>query len=60
MSQGTHSVPDVRVTIKASDWLRMHSGELGSARAYLTGKLKVAGDMKLARSLATIFPITTS
>ena len=60
VSMGNHATPTVRVTIHASDWLRLHSGELGSARAYLTGKLKVAGDMKLARRLATIFPITTS
>ncbi len=59
VSQGSHATPNVRVTIQASDWLRMHSGELGSARAYLTGRLKVAGDMKLARHLATVFPITT-
>jgi putative sterol carrier protein len=57
--QGKHATPTVCVTIHASDWLRLHSGELGSARAYLTGKLKVAGDFKLARRLATIFPITT-
>lgn len=60
VSQGTHATPNLRVTIHASDWLRMHSGELGSARAYLTGKLKIAGDMKLARKLANVFPITTS
>jgi putative sterol carrier protein len=59
VSRGSHLTPAVRVTIHASDWLRLHSGELGGARAYLTGKLKVAGDMKLARQLATIFPITT-
>jgi putative sterol carrier protein len=57
---GKHATPNVRVTIHASDWLHLHSGELGSARAYLTGKLKVAGDLKLARRLATIFPITPS
>jgi putative sterol carrier protein len=57
VTEGNHEAPDVRVSIQAADWLGLHSGQLGSARAYLTGKLKVTGDMKLARKLATIFPI---
>jgi putative sterol carrier protein len=57
VTEGKHGAPDVRVRIQAADWLCLHSGELGSARAYLSGRLKVSGDMKLARHLATIFPI---
>jgi nitrite reductase/ring-hydroxylating ferredoxin subunit/putative sterol carrier protein len=56
-TEGMHEAPDVRVRIQAADWLRLHSGELGSARAYLSGRLKVSGNMKLARHLATVFPI---
>jgi putative sterol carrier protein len=57
VTEGKHEAPDVCVRIQATDWLCLHSGELGSARAYLSGRLKVSGDMKLARHLATIFPI---
>jgi putative sterol carrier protein/nitrite reductase/ring-hydroxylating ferredoxin subunit len=57
VTEGKHEAPDLRVSIQAADWLGLHSGELGSARAYLTGRLKVAGDMKLARHLAAIFPV---
>jgi putative sterol carrier protein len=57
VTEGKHEAPDVRVRIQAADRLCLHSGELGSARAYLSGRLKVSGDMKVARNLATIFPI---
>ena len=32
VAPGNHATPTVRVTIHASDWFRMHSGELGGAR----------------------------
>src|SRR5262249_23302008 len=37
VTEGKHEAPDVLVSIQAADWLCLHSGELGSARAYLTG-----------------------
>jgi phenylpropionate dioxygenase-like ring-hydroxylating dioxygenase large terminal subunit/putative sterol carrier protein len=55
-SIGEHPSPNVRVIIDADDWLKLNSGALNRTKAFLTGRLKVKGDMALAMKLGEIFP----
>ena len=52
---GAHAAPTVRVAVDAEDWLKINSGALNRTKAYLTGRLKVKGDMALAVKLGEIF-----
>ncbi len=48
--------PDVTFTISDKDWLAITEGKLDGMNAFMTGKLKVAGDMMLAMKLQNLFP----
>ena len=45
---GKHAAPNITLTMKESDYLDMINGKLNGQMAFMTGKLKVAGDMGLA------------
>jgi putative sterol carrier protein len=44
---------DCTVRIKFSDFVKMVRGELNATMAYMTGKLKIEGNMALAVGLST-------
>jgi len=48
--------PDVTFTISDKDWLAITEGKLDGMNAFMTGKLKVSGDMILAMKLQNLFP----
>jgi putative sterol carrier protein len=48
--------PDVTFTISDTDWLAITEGKLDGMNAFMTGKLKVSGDMMLAMKLQNLFP----
>src|SRR2546429_4195983 len=48
--------PDVTFTISDKDWIAITEGKLDGMNAFMTGKLKVAGDMMLAMKLQNLFP----
>ena len=45
------------MTVKASadDWHAVATGQLNAMQAFMTGKLKILGDMGLAMKMQTIF-----
>lgn len=49
--------PDVAFTLDAKDWIAIDEGRLDAMKAFLTGKLKVAGDKMLAIRVPQFFPI---
>ena len=49
--------PDVTFTTSAKDWIAIAEGRLDSMKAFMTGKLKVAGDMMLAMKVPQFFPV---
>jgi len=53
VAQGEAASPNCTVTMADSDFLDMVSGKLNGQMAFLTGKLKVAGDMGLALKLGS-------
>lgn len=48
--------PDVTFTVSDKDWLAITEGKLDGMNAFMTGKLKVSGDMMLAMKLQSLFP----
>ena len=53
VSPGEVPSPNCTVTMADGDFLDMVSGKLNGQMAFLTGKLKVAGDMGLALKLGS-------
>ena len=54
---GLGEVSDPAMTVKASadDWHAVATGQLNAMQAFMTGKLKILGDMGLAMKMQTIF-----
>ena len=54
VSEGSHSPPDIVITMASSDFADMVEGRLDSVTAFMGGKLKVKGDMMLAMQLQSL------
>jgi putative sterol carrier protein len=48
--------PDVTFTTSGKNWMAIAEGRLDSMKAFMTGKLKVTGDMMLAMKMPQFFP----
>jgi putative sterol carrier protein len=57
VGEGTHASPSITITMAASDYLDMVNGKLNPQMAFMSGKLKIAGDMGLAMKMQQLFPI---
>ena len=55
VQMGTHASPSITITMKESDYLDMVNGKLNGQMAFMSGKLKIAGDMGLALRLQNLF-----
>ena len=51
---GAHASPNVTITCTDNDFVDIKSGKLNGQMAFMTGKLKIAGDMGLAMKLQKI------
>lgn len=49
--------PDATFTTSAKDWIAIAEGRLDSMKAFMSGKLKVNGDMMLAMKMPQFFPV---
>jgi putative sterol carrier protein len=56
MEKGKIDNPNVIFTASDRDWVALSNGKLGGTWAFLTGRLKIAGDKGLAKKLGEIFP----
>jgi putative sterol carrier protein len=55
VSPGAASSPNLTLQIAAQDWLDMLSGKQSGQMLFMSGKLKVKGDMGLAMKLGSMF-----
>ena len=55
VGQGTHASPNMTMTLAASDYVDLIMGKLNGQMAFMSGKLKIAGDMGLAMKMQTLF-----
>jgi putative sterol carrier protein len=53
--EGTAPSPNMTLQIAAQDWLDMISGKQSGQMLFMSGKLKVKGDMGLAMKLPSMF-----
>ena len=49
--------PDVTITVSDNDWIAITEGKLDATQAFMSGKLKITGDMMLAMRLQSLFPV---
>ena len=56
-AQGVFATPKMTLTADSSDYVKIFSGELDGMQAFMSGKLKLAGDLNLAMKLMQIFKI---
>ena len=53
--QGSVSSPNMTMAMTAQDYVDMNSGKLNPQVAFMSGKLKISGDMGLAMKMQTLF-----
>ena len=57
VSQGVHASPSVTLKLADKDWLAMCNGELDGMSAFMSGKLKITGNIMLAQRIQSLFPV---
>ncbi|MDZ4857636.1 MAG: SCP2 sterol-binding domain-containing protein [Candidatus Hydrogenedentes bacterium] len=57
VSPGPAENPSITLTSTDQNWLDIVSGKLSGQTAFLTGKLKIKGDMSLAMKLQNVFAL---
>lgn len=55
VEKGKHPSPNITITAHVQDWFDILDGKLDGQMAFMTGKLRVKGDMSLAMKLKTLF-----
>jgi putative sterol carrier protein len=57
VAAGPASNPSLTLTMSAQDWLDMSTGKLSGQMAFMSGKLKLKGDMGLAMKIGGMFQV---
>jgi putative sterol carrier protein len=57
VNEGPAENPSITLTATDQNWLDITSGKLSGQTAFLTGKLKIKGDMSLAMKLQNVFAL---
>jgi putative sterol carrier protein len=57
VNQGPAQSPNLTLTMAAQDWLDMIAGKLSGQMAFMSGKLKLKGDMGLAMKVGSLFQV---
>jgi putative sterol carrier protein len=55
IQEGAHSSPNTTISMAAQDYLEMVSGKLNPQMAFMSGKLRISGDMGLALRFQSLF-----
>ena len=55
VAQGTASSPNMTLSMSAQDYVDMILGKLNGQMAFMSGKLKISGDMGLAMKMQSLF-----
>jgi putative sterol carrier protein len=56
VSEGTHASPSVTLTMSSQTWLAMVNKQTTGMQAFMSGQLKVSGDIMLAQRIPELFP----
>lgn len=55
INEGGHESPTLTLTVTAQDYLDISNGELNAQLAFMTGRLRAAGDLRLAMKMPLLF-----
>ena len=55
--EGSHRSPDMTLAMAAPDYVELATGALSAQKAFLLGKLRIAGDMALAEKVQALIRI---
>lgn len=55
MTKGVAEQPNVTIDVKAEDWLKILKGETDPTMAFMSGKLKITGDLGLMMRFQQMF-----
>ena len=55
VQKGTASSPNMTLAMSAQDYVDMIMGKLNGQMAFMSGKLKISGDMGLAMKMQSLF-----
>ncbi len=55
VAEGVAAAPSMTLTVAAADYLSLINGDASPMALFMTGKVKVRGDMQLALKLQTLF-----
>ena len=55
VSEGTAPSANMTMSMAANDYVDMTTGKLNGQMAFMSGKLKISGDMGLAMKMQTLF-----
>lgn len=53
--EGAASDPKMTLKAAADDWYAVSTGQMNAMQAFMSGKIKIQGDMSLAMKMQTIF-----
>lgn len=53
--QGMHPSPKMTMTVDSDDYIKISTGEMDAAMAFMKGKVKVKGDMGVALAMGNYF-----
>jgi putative sterol carrier protein len=57
VNQGPATTPNLTLQMSAQDWLDMTAGKQSGQMLFMSGKLKLKGDMGLAMKLGSLFSV---
>jgi putative sterol carrier protein len=57
VARGIHPAPKMTLTADSGDYVKIFTGELDGMKAFMEGKIKLAGDLNLAMKLMQMFKI---
>ncbi len=55
VKEGAHPSPNTTITMSAQDYLDMVNGKLNGQVAFMSGRLRIGGDMGLALRMQSLF-----
>lgn len=56
IGEGTHESPSATVTATAANYVKIANGEINGLRAVMTRKMKINGNLVVARKMQHMFP----
>ena len=60
IAEGQHEAPTVTFKMTAQDYIKLTNGELDGRKAFMMGRMKIAGNMALAMKMQELFPPSKS